>query len=93
MIKLVLVILINILYIIQCRWDESATELLPSYIKGFYLYLLKTFHSFENELGPGKRHHVHYLEETASILLKFLRAHKFYNCVLRQGIIAARPAS
>ncbi|KAM0837933.1 hypothetical protein ACQ4PT_061319 [Festuca glaucescens] len=47
------------------RWDESATELLPSYIKTFYLYLLKTFRSFEDELGPGKRYRVLYLKEAA----------------------------
>uniref|UniRef100_A0ACD5UHU2 Uncharacterized protein n=1 Tax=Avena sativa TaxID=4498 RepID=A0ACD5UHU2_AVESA len=52
------------------RWDESATELLPSYIKSFYLYLLKTFHSFEDELGPGKSHHVIYLKEALMRLVE-----------------------
>uniref|UniRef100_M8B228 (+)-delta-cadinene synthase isozyme XC14 n=1 Tax=Aegilops tauschii TaxID=37682 RepID=M8B228_AEGTA len=52
------------------EWDESATELLPSYIKGFYLYLLNTFHSFENELGLGKSHHVHYLKEALKRLVQ-----------------------
>ncbi|AQK40797.1 Alpha-humulene/(-)-(E)-beta-caryophyllene synthase [Zea mays] len=36
------------------RWDESAISLLPEYMKDFYMYLLKTFSSFENELGPDK---------------------------------------
>ncbi|XP_044954970.1 zingiberene synthase-like [Hordeum vulgare subsp. vulgare] len=52
------------------RWNGSATELLPSYIKGFYLYLLKTFDSFEYELGPGKSHHVHYLKEALMRLVQ-----------------------
>ncbi|CAM0881155.1 unnamed protein product [Alopecurus aequalis] len=52
------------------RWDESATELLPSYIKGFYLYLLKTFHSFEGELGPRKKHCVLHLKEALSRLVQ-----------------------
>ncbi|KAK1664700.1 hypothetical protein QYE76_052859 [Lolium multiflorum] len=52
------------------RWDESATELLPSYIKSFYLYLLKTFRSFEDELGAGKRHHVLYLKEALTRLVR-----------------------
>ncbi|PWZ44085.1 hypothetical protein Zm00014a_025607 [Zea mays] len=50
----------------SCRWDESAVSLLPEYMKDFYMYLLKTFSSFENELGPDKSYRVFYLKEAAS---------------------------
>jgi (S)-beta-macrocarpene synthase len=40
--------------LVSYRWDESAISLLPEYMKDFYMYLLKTFSSFENELGPDK---------------------------------------
>ncbi|XP_062191003.1 (S)-beta-macrocarpene synthase-like isoform X2 [Phragmites australis] len=45
------------------RWDEGAISLLPGYMKDFYLYLLKTFSSFEHELGPDKSYRVFYLKE------------------------------
>ncbi|RCV29876.1 hypothetical protein SETIT_6G048400v2 [Setaria italica] len=45
------------------RWDESAVHLLPEYVKGFYLCLLETFISFEDELGPEKSYLVFYLKE------------------------------
>lgn len=41
-------------------------------MKGFYLFLLETFYSFEDELGPEKSYRVVYLKEAASILLNFL---------------------
>ena len=53
---------------IKCRWDESAIHLLPEYIKGFYLFLLETFLSFEDVLGPEKSYRVLYLKQAASIL-------------------------
>ncbi|KAL6658956.1 hypothetical protein ACP70R_002996 [Stipagrostis hirtigluma subsp. patula] len=49
------------------RWDERATPLLPEYMKGFYLCLLETFYSFEDELGPKKSYRVFYLKETKSV--------------------------
>ncbi|KAG8045381.1 hypothetical protein GUJ93_ZPchr0008g12602 [Zizania palustris] len=52
------------------RWDESATELLPEYLKGFYTYLLKTFYSIEGELGPDKRYRVFYLKEVLKQLVE-----------------------
>ncbi|KAG2577607.1 hypothetical protein PVAP13_6NG192300 [Panicum virgatum] len=45
------------------RWNESAVPLLPEYMKGFYLFLLETFYSFEDELGPEKSYRVLYLKE------------------------------
>ncbi|KAL6840792.1 hypothetical protein ACP4OV_029318 [Aristida adscensionis] len=50
------------------RWDESAIDLLPEYTRGLYLYLLKTFNSFESELGPEKSCRVFYMQKAASIL-------------------------
>lgn len=50
-----------------CRFNEDATELLPDYMKDFYLFLLKTLDSCEDELGPNKRYRVFYLKEMASI--------------------------
>uniref|UniRef100_A0A0E0HSH7 Sesquiterpene synthase n=1 Tax=Oryza nivara TaxID=4536 RepID=A0A0E0HSH7_ORYNI len=43
--------------------NESATVLLPKYMKDFYLYYLKTFDSFEEALGPNKSYRVFYLKE------------------------------
>ncbi|RLN05052.1 hypothetical protein C2845_PM13G04240 [Panicum miliaceum] len=40
------------------RCNEDATELLPDYMKDFYLFLLKTFDSCEDELGPNKRYRI-----------------------------------
>ncbi|PWZ44086.1 hypothetical protein Zm00014a_025607 [Zea mays] len=51
-------------------WDESAVSLLPEYMKDFYMYLLKTFSSFENELGPDKSYRVFYLKEAVKELVR-----------------------
>uniref|UniRef100_A0A0D9V0G7 Terpene synthase n=1 Tax=Leersia perrieri TaxID=77586 RepID=A0A0D9V0G7_9ORYZ len=53
------------------RWDEDAIGLLPEYIKGFYKYLLKTFDSFEEELGPEKRYRLKRLVQAYSEELKW----------------------
>jgi len=37
-------------------------------MKGFYLFLLDTFHSFEDELGLEKGYRVLYLKQAVSIL-------------------------
>ncbi|TVU42964.1 hypothetical protein EJB05_09391 [Eragrostis curvula] len=37
-------------------WEENAAELLPEYMKGFYVYFVRTFDSLEDELGPNKSH-------------------------------------
>jgi (S)-beta-macrocarpene synthase len=58
---------------VKCRWDESAVPLLPEYMKGFYLFLLETFNSFKDELGPEKSYRVLYLKEAASILHNLLQ--------------------
>ncbi|GJN39574.1 hypothetical protein PR202_gb28699 [Eleusine coracana subsp. coracana] len=47
-------------------WDECATSLLPEYIQDFYMYLLKTFRSFEYELGSEKGYRVFYLKQVVS---------------------------
>ncbi|AQK40807.1 (S)-beta-macrocarpene synthase-like [Zea mays] len=52
------------------RWDETAVSLLPEYMKDFYMYLLKTFSSFENELGPDKSYRVFYLKEAVKELVR-----------------------
>ncbi|CAL5008193.1 unnamed protein product [Urochloa decumbens] len=52
------------------RWDESAVSLLPEYAKGFYLCLLDTFTSFEDELGPEKSYRVFYLKERMKHLVR-----------------------
>ncbi|XP_006659166.1 beta-sesquiphellandrene synthase-like [Oryza brachyantha] len=43
--------------------NETAIELLPKYMKDFYLYYMKTFDSFEDELGPTKNYRVSYIKE------------------------------
>uniref|UniRef100_A0A0E0QET6 Uncharacterized protein n=1 Tax=Oryza rufipogon TaxID=4529 RepID=A0A0E0QET6_ORYRU len=50
--------------------NESATVLLPKYMKDFYLYYLKTFDSFEEALGPNKSYRVLYFKELFKILIK-----------------------
>ncbi|KAL6840797.1 hypothetical protein ACP4OV_029323 [Aristida adscensionis] len=52
------------------RWDESAIALLPEYMKGFYLCLLETFQSSEDELGPEKSYRVFYLKEATKRLVQ-----------------------
>ncbi|CAD6333108.1 unnamed protein product [Miscanthus lutarioriparius] len=52
------------------RWDESAIHLLPEYIKGFYLFLLETFLSFEDVLGPEKSYRVLYLKQAMERLVQ-----------------------
>ncbi|KAK3122821.1 hypothetical protein QOZ80_8AG0618830 [Eleusine coracana subsp. coracana] len=51
-------------------WDECATSLLPEYIQDFYLYLLKTFCSFEDELGSEKGYRVFYLKQVLKQLVQ-----------------------
>ncbi|KAF0897648.1 hypothetical protein E2562_000368 [Oryza meyeriana var. granulata] len=45
------------------KCNESATVLLPEYMKDFYLYLLKTFDLIEDELGTSSGYRVFYLKE------------------------------
>ncbi|CAO2187138.1 unnamed protein product [Urochloa humidicola] len=52
------------------RWDKSAITLLPEYTRDFYLYLLKTFCSFEEELGTAKSYRVFYLREALKQLVQ-----------------------
>ncbi|NP_001105675.1 Sesquithujene synthase A [Zea mays] len=52
------------------RWDESALPLLPQYMKGFYLFQLETFRSFEDELGPENSYRVHYLKKSMERLVQ-----------------------
>ncbi|RCV29877.1 hypothetical protein SETIT_6G048500v2 [Setaria italica] len=52
------------------RWDKNATTLLPEYTRDFYLYLLNTFCSFEEELGTGKSYRVFYLKEALKQLVQ-----------------------
>ncbi|WVZ94924.1 hypothetical protein U9M48_040751 [Paspalum notatum var. saurae] len=53
------------------RWDESAVSLLPEYMKGFYLFLLETFYSFEDELGPEKSYRMKRLVQQYSKEVKW----------------------
>ncbi|XP_037416552.1 (S)-beta-macrocarpene synthase-like [Triticum dicoccoides] len=58
------------------RWDEGAVDVLPEYMKDIYLYLLETFRSFEEHLGPGKSYRVVYLKESAisvNVLIFFMK--------------------
>jgi hypothetical protein len=56
-------------WIIKCRWEQNAIELLlPEYMKDFYLYLLKTIDSCEDELGPNRSFQTFYLKEMASLV-------------------------
>jgi hypothetical protein len=52
------------------RWDESAIDLLPEYMKEFYLYLLETCNSIGVELGPDKSYRVFYLKEAMKQLVR-----------------------
>ncbi|CAD6341067.1 unnamed protein product [Miscanthus lutarioriparius] len=52
------------------RCSQDAVEVLPDYMKDFYLFLLKTFDSCEDELGPNKRYRVFYLKEMLKILVR-----------------------
>ncbi|KAG0522678.1 hypothetical protein BDA96_07G058300 [Sorghum bicolor] len=52
------------------RWEENAAELLPEYMKDFYLYLLKTIDSCDNELGPNKSFRTFYLKEVLKVLVR-----------------------
>ncbi|XP_066351265.1 (E)-beta-farnesene synthase-like [Miscanthus floridulus] len=52
------------------RWEENAAELLPEYMKDFYLYLLKTSESCEDELGPNRSFRTFYLKEVLKVLVR-----------------------
>ncbi|KAG0522677.1 hypothetical protein BDA96_07G058200 [Sorghum bicolor] len=52
------------------RCSQDANEVLPDYMKHFYMFLLKTFDSCEDELGPNKRYRVFYLKEMLKILVR-----------------------
>ncbi|CAM0876869.1 unnamed protein product [Alopecurus aequalis] len=52
------------------RWDESEVDRLPEYLKAFYLYILETFSSFEDELGHDKSYRVFYLRELLKQLVQ-----------------------
>ncbi|XP_037411511.1 beta-sesquiphellandrene synthase-like [Triticum dicoccoides] len=52
------------------RWDEDAVNMLPEYMKDIYLYLLETFHSFEDHLGPKNSYRVVYLKEAFKKLVQ-----------------------
>ncbi|TVU42977.1 hypothetical protein EJB05_09404, partial [Eragrostis curvula] len=52
------------------RCDESAAELLPEYMKDFYMFFLKTFDSFEDDLGPNRSYRVFYLKEVLKMLVR-----------------------
>jgi (S)-beta-macrocarpene synthase len=56
---------------LKCRWEKNATTLLPEYSRDFYLYLLNTFYSFEEELGTGKSYRVFYLKKAVSIYVVY----------------------
>ncbi|CAD6266076.1 unnamed protein product [Miscanthus lutarioriparius] len=45
------------------RCSQDVTEVLPDYMKDFYQFLLKTFDSCEDELGPDKKYRVFYLKD------------------------------
>uniref|UniRef100_A0A0E0JI01 Terpene synthase N-terminal domain-containing protein n=1 Tax=Oryza punctata TaxID=4537 RepID=A0A0E0JI01_ORYPU len=68
----------NLLQLLYCEelnkitlWDESAIGLLPEYIRGFYAYLLKTFDSFDEELGPERRYRLKRLVQAYTKELKW----------------------
>lgn len=69
-----ILILLWFQWIVKCRWEENAAELLPEYMKDFYLYLLKTVESCGDELGPNRSFRTSYLKEVASLafVLNFL---------------------
>lgn len=52
------------------RWEENAAELLPGYMKDFYLYLLKTIDSCGDELGPNRSFRTFYLKEMLKVLVR-----------------------
>jgi len=52
------------------RWDESGVDLLPEYMKEFYLYLLETCNNFGDDLGPEKSYRVFYLKEAMKQLVR-----------------------
>ncbi|RLM60913.1 (S)-beta-macrocarpene synthase-like [Panicum miliaceum] len=52
------------------RWDKDAINLLPEYTRDFYMFLLKTFCSFEEELGTGKSYRVFYLKKALKQLVQ-----------------------
>ncbi|CAL4996950.1 unnamed protein product [Urochloa decumbens] len=52
------------------RCEENAVLLLPEYMKDFYLYLLKTFDSCEDELGPNRSFRVFYLKELLKMIVR-----------------------
>ncbi|BAT03997.1 Os08g0167800 [Oryza sativa Japonica Group] len=56
--------------------NETATVLLPKYMKDFYLYYLKTFDSFEEALCPNKSYRVCYLKELVKVSSRILSRDK-----------------
>lgn len=51
------------------RWDHSAIDQLPTYMKGFYLKLINNFEELKNELEPEEKYRVSYLIDQVCFLI------------------------
>ncbi|CAL4931028.1 unnamed protein product [Urochloa decumbens] len=50
------------------RWEESATSLLPDYLKKLYLKLMNIFKEFEDELKPNEKYRVAFSRKAFQVL-------------------------
>jgi len=50
---------IHIIY----RWDESATSILPEYLRMYYTKMLSCFNEFEDILEPKEKYRVPYVQK------------------------------
>lgn len=49
-----------------CRWDEGVVDLLPEYLKGYYLNLLNTANEIERELQPSEKYRISFYQNAVS---------------------------
>ncbi|KAJ3679565.1 hypothetical protein LUZ60_017576 [Juncus effusus] len=61
------------------RWDERATEMIPDYLKDYYLKILNTAEEVESELQPSKKYRISYFKESFKIMAEaYLQEAEWY---------------
>lgn len=61
---------INILFVILTyRWDESAIQILPDYLKKYYVILMNTFKELEGELKEDHKYRMVYCRKAVKSYL------------------------
>ncbi|KXG28505.1 alpha-humulene synthase isoform X2 [Sorghum bicolor] len=53
------------------RWDESATSILPEYLRMYYTKMLSCFNEFEDILEPKEKYRVPYVQKAVMLQSKY----------------------